>query len=673
MKSCVFALRGLGRAVLMALWLCGAIALTPVFAASPADELPGRVGRLSVVEGAVWRFCPDENQWVSAERNRPLTTGDRLSTDASGRAEWRVGSTAVRLDSGTEIALLRLDDAHLQLQLQRGSVVVRLRDNDRASEFELVTAEGSFRIGRAGQYRFDRQGDHSQATVWSGQAQFTGRNQALTIDSGQRAEFFVGAGGRVQYAIVDPVADAFSAWSDQRDRTDRAQSQPYVSPEMTGAEELDRYGRWQQDPEYGPLWFPQDVGPGWAPYSVGNWVWVEPWGWTWVDAAPWGFAPFHYGRWVQRGSMWGWAPGRYEHRPVYAPALVGWVGGPPPHRPGVDINISIGRGGPRNWYPLGPRDNHERWMRDDSRDSRFERERDRDDRDARQPRPPERPQPLPRADQGRGAPRDIGAPPPGAAGRGPGALPPLPNRPRDDDRRDRRSPEPTPGAQDRPAAPVLRAPGVPPATPQVMPAPALNAPPPLDHSRDEDRRDRRPGERAPGFDAPPATAPARAPVFNPPTLPQVIPPPVADRPRDEDRRDRRAPVFNPPTLPQVMSPPPVMAPPVPDRPREDDRRDRRPPERAVEAPPVPVLRAPVFNAPARVEPPPAPPPRVMQAPPPPPAPPREMEQRRPEPVRGMEQRRPEPPRDEADQRRQRPAPVFPGGSDDPERERRRAN
>ena len=620
MKSSRFALRILGRAAVMALWLCGVIALTPAFAVSP-DDLPGRVGRLSVVEGAVWRFSPDENQWVSAERNRPLTTGDRLSTDASARAEWRVGSSVVRLDSGTEIALLRLDDAHLQLQLQRGSVVVRLRDNDRASEFELLTAEGSFRTGSAGQYRFDRQGDHSQATVYSGQAQFTGRNQALTIDSGQRAEFFMGTGARLQYAIVDPVADAFSAWSDQRERADRGISQQFVSPEMTGAEELDRHGRWQQDPEYGPLWFPRDVGPGWAPYTVGNWVWVEPWGWTWVDAAPWGFAPSHYGRWVQRGPVWGWAPGRYEHRPVYAPALVGWVDGPPPHRPGIDINISIGRGGSRNWYPLGPRDNHERWMRDDPRDSRLERERERDrnernrdergrdERDARQPRPAERAQgPSPRADQGRGAPRDIGTlpPPPGGVAREPGALPPLPNRPREDD-----------------------------------------------------RRDRRPGERAPGFDAPAAPAPTRAPVFNPPMPPQVMPPPA------------------------------VMAPPVPDRPREDDRRDRRGPDRAVEAPPAPILRAPVFNAPARVEPPPAPPPRVMQAPPPPPPPPppappremeqrrpepaREMEQRRPEPVRGMEQRRPEPPRDEADQRRQRPQPVFPGGPDDSERERRRAN
>jgi hypothetical protein len=30
---------------------------------------------------------------------------------------------------------------------------------------------------------------------------------------------------------------------------------------------------------------------------------MSPWGWTWVDNAPWGFAPFHYGRWVGAGAL----------------------------------------------------------------------------------------------------------------------------------------------------------------------------------------------------------------------------------------------------------------------------------------------------------------------------------------------------------------------------------
>jgi hypothetical protein len=55
---------------------------------------------------------------------------------------------------------------------------------------------------------------------------------------------------------------------------------------------------------------------------------------------PWGFAPFHYGRWALVHGRWVWVPGARVHRPVYAPALVVFVGS----------DIKIG------WFPLGPRE-----------------------------------------------------------------------------------------------------------------------------------------------------------------------------------------------------------------------------------------------------------------------------------------------------------------------------
>ena len=90
---------------------------------------------------------------------------------------------------------------------------------------------------------------------------------------------------------------------------------------------------------------------GWSPYHYGHWAWVEPWGWTWIDDAPWGFAPFHYGRWAMAGGGWVWIPGRLDvARPVYAPALVAFVGGP---RFGVSIGVGGGVG-MAAWFPLGP-------------------------------------------------------------------------------------------------------------------------------------------------------------------------------------------------------------------------------------------------------------------------------------------------------------------------------
>jgi hypothetical protein len=80
-------------------------------------------------------------------------------------------------------------------------------------------------------------------------------------------------------------------------------------------------------------------------------MWMSPWGWTWVDAAPWGFAPFHYGRWATFGGRWCWVPGPRRENAVYAPALVAWVGG---SAFGAAAGFA-GTGGVA-WFPLGPRE-----------------------------------------------------------------------------------------------------------------------------------------------------------------------------------------------------------------------------------------------------------------------------------------------------------------------------
>ncbi|MDL2336603.1 MAG: hypothetical protein QFE16_02055 [Pseudomonadota bacterium] len=563
---CIFSPRPL-RAGLALLSLCGAFVHMSVGAVAPGDpgplgnedgytvstqdvDPPGRAGRLSEVIGQVWLYSPEDREWISAERNRPLTTGDRIATDASARAELRVGSTVVRLDSNTELEVLRLDDDHLQLQLHRGAGVVRLRDSELAAQFEMVTAEGRFRSDRAGGYRFDRVDGNTQATALSGRLYYEGSDQALTINSGQRAEFVFDANGRAQYAIVEAKRDAFAAWNAVRDRdeVDRVASQRYVSPEMTGAEELDRHGRWEQDPEYGALWIPRDVAPGWAPYSTGRWAWVQPWGWTWVDVAPWGFAPFHYGRWVHRGGAWGWAPGGYVARPVYAPALVGWVGGRPPvRRPGVDISISIGSGPGIGWFPLAPRERYVPGFRaspryehelNGPRGSRFDPPRG-SDRHQDNDRPQDG---APHSYINRGVPNAVTTVPPQVFGsRQPGVSPTMPIPSRPDDRGGSRRPRDdspnggpgfaTPGAPS--GLPAPRPAVRPSPIPQGLPAPVLHPAPAVpsrvDPLRDDETRRQwieAERERAAKRQAPAVPAEPPQPAVRSSPVPQGLPAPV---------------------------------------------------------------------------------------------------------------------------------------------------
>jgi hypothetical protein len=315
------------------------------------------VARLNLIEGAV-SFLPsggNGDDWVTATLNRPLTTGDRLWADANSRSELHIGSTAIRMDGSTGISFLNLDSTTVQMRLSNGSIIVRLRQLDPENTFEVDTPNLAFAIRRPGNYRIDVRPDANETiiTVRQGEGEVIGGGRSWQVISDQQA-ILTGADS-LDYDLKDaedqPLSD-FDRWARSRDeREDRSAASRYVSREMTGYEDLDAYGTWRQIPGYGWCWVPAGVVVGWAPYRYGHWVWIAPWGWTWVDDAPWGFAPFHYGRWAYYGTGWVWVPGPVVVRPVYAPALVAWVGGR-----GFSFSVSFGTGGGVGWFPLGPRE-----------------------------------------------------------------------------------------------------------------------------------------------------------------------------------------------------------------------------------------------------------------------------------------------------------------------------
>jgi hypothetical protein len=313
------------------------------------DDPPSRVARLNYQTGSVSFRPGNMDQWSAASLNYPLTAGDHLWTDANAQAELHIGSTAVRMNSQTALAFLNLDDRTVQLSLTQGSLSVHLRALGQQEVYEVDTPNMAISLLRPGEYRIDADGDRSTTvvTVRGGEAEATGGGTAFPIRA-QEQVFISGTDTVGQQINPAPPPDGWDTWCSGRDqREDRSQSTRYVSPETIGYEDLDQYGQWRNVPPYGPVWIPAGVPPGWAPYHYGHWVWVEPWGWTWIDDAPWGFAPFHYGRWALVGGVWVWVPGAIAPRPVYAPALVAFVGGP-----GFSLAITGGAG--VGWFPLGP-------------------------------------------------------------------------------------------------------------------------------------------------------------------------------------------------------------------------------------------------------------------------------------------------------------------------------
>ncbi len=311
------------------------------------QDPPSRVARMNYAQGSVSFQPGGEGDWVTAVPNRPLTTGDNLWTDQGSRAEMHVGSTAIRLAPETSVTFLDLDDSTTRLRLSAGTVILRVRHLDDGDVFEVDTPNLAFNLQHPGEYRVDvdSNGDMTNVSVFSGRGEVTGGGYSYTVVAGQSARF--SGTDQLNYDIAQlPRADDFDNWAFERDhREDGAESGNYVSQEMTGYEDLDDYGRWQYVGGYGTVWVPSGVASDWAPYRNGHWAYIDPWGWTWVEDEPWGFAPFHYGRWAYAGNRWCWVPGPVAVRPVYAPALVAFVGG---------IGISIGGGPGVGWFPLAP-------------------------------------------------------------------------------------------------------------------------------------------------------------------------------------------------------------------------------------------------------------------------------------------------------------------------------
>jgi FecR protein len=325
---------------------------------------PQGVARVSVVEGNLSTQRGDSGSWVADTINTPVAVGDALSTDQNSRAEVQLDyANVLRLGPATQARLADLVQGHLQVQVAQGIVdYAVLRGNQAQSEID--TQNVGIQPGAEGVYRVEAiSPSETRVTVWRGQAQIVVEQGSTAVQQGQTIT--IQGTDDPQYQVTQAQGpDAWDRWNEDRDQAIlQAKSWQYTDPYYTGTQDLDNYGQWQNAPDYGQVWVPNQ-GSDWAPYSDGDWDWEPGWGWTWVSAEPWGWAPYHYGRWFFWNNSWAWWPGPVGrglgwYRPIWAPAYVSFFG-----FGGFGLGFGWGGGwgwGRVGWLPVGPSDRFFPW------------------------------------------------------------------------------------------------------------------------------------------------------------------------------------------------------------------------------------------------------------------------------------------------------------------------
>lgn len=291
----------------------------------PAGPTPPR---LSLIEGQVSFARPNAEEWTTAVLNTPLAVGDALYAGDQAGFEVQFGRRAfVRGGQQTQLELRQLENRHLRFRLAAGQAAFDLHELPDGLAIEVETPNARIAIERGGYYRLNVDQDTTFFGIRrDGRASVVPLGGAASeLDAGEE---LVIEGSSDPGTGVYPIGevDAWDRWNEERStRFAEADSAPDLPPDLYGAEALSSHGRWQPEPEYGSVWIPSGVAADWAPYSSGQWVSDPYYGWTWIDHAPWGWAPFHYGRWVFIRGFWAWAPGPRALRSVYSPALVGFV------------------------------------------------------------------------------------------------------------------------------------------------------------------------------------------------------------------------------------------------------------------------------------------------------------------------------------------------------------
>jgi hypothetical protein len=335
----------------------------------PSGEAPAQtnqgVARISMIHGDVSTQRGDSGDWSAAVLNQPVLNGDKVSTGAGGRAEIQLDfANILRLGSNAQANLATFTKDRIQVQLAQGLANYSVF-NESEAEPEIDTPNVSVHPAHKDvNLRIEVRPDGDTIIiVRKGEAQISTPKGIAEVKEGEMVTVR-GTAEEAQYKISGASdRDDWDRWNSDRDHmVHSAQSWHHTNRYYTGTEDLDANGRWENEPDYGDVWVPNEPA-GWVPYRDGNWVWEPYYGWTWVGGEPWGWAPYHYGRWMMYGSSWAWWPGPVYgggfYRPFWAPAYVsffGFGGGF-----GLGFGVGFGGWGGFGWLPIGPCDRFFPW------------------------------------------------------------------------------------------------------------------------------------------------------------------------------------------------------------------------------------------------------------------------------------------------------------------------
>lgn len=322
------------------------------------DAENAHYGRVQLVEGRFSLVRAYDGERVPLEGNLPLVPGDRLETEEAGRLEAGLADTSVlrargplQLDIHALAAFDPDESPTTHLMLHRGDLSLEIAGIEERSEpaCQVDTPAGTAYLVTEGLYRIRVDAD-GRVIVWvrEGVAEVEGSGSTVLARGGQSTQLVKGRPPTDPSMRVSEL-DEFERWVEARRA---ALAEDEVGEEIVEdlpvevqpyAGELSRYGRWETLPTYGTVWAPYGTGAGWLPYYNGYWVGSSI-GHVWVSHEPWGWAPYHYGRWCWvAGSGWVWLPGG-----LFAGAWVEWWAGPSyvawvplgyRDRPAIDVHV----------------------------------------------------------------------------------------------------------------------------------------------------------------------------------------------------------------------------------------------------------------------------------------------------------------------------------------------